>query len=134
MDTFAARLVLARMHAGNMTIQDAAERCGLINQSWSNWEKGMKPRDLLEVVQAISEGLGIDQNWLLFGGPLAKPEPAARRRKDRHGRVGESTLQYPARAPHHPRDRRPATAPTGRRYENDRPRVLRVPILQRPAA
>lgn len=83
-DTFAARLMLARLHAGNLTIQDAAEKCGLINQSWSNWERGMKPRDLLDVVQAISGGLGIDQNWLLFGGPLT-PEKRHRdvRRRNR---------------------------------------------------
>lgn len=87
-DTFAVRVMLARVHAGYQTIDEAARKCGLNRQSWSNWEKGMKPRDLLEVVDAISEGLGIDRNWLLFGGPLAKPPT----QRDRHGRRGGGSL------------------------------------------
>jgi transcriptional regulator with XRE-family HTH domain len=70
-DTFGTRLVLARMHAGYMTVKDAADRCGINYGSWSNWERGKKPRDLLEAVKRISAGLGVDRNWLLFGGPLS---------------------------------------------------------------
>lgn len=90
LDTFAGRLKLARLHAGDLNIMEAAERCGLINQSWSNWEGGKKPRDLLEVVAAISEGLGIDRDWLLFGGPLARPEThrLVRRPRPRRGEDG----------------------------------------------
>jgi transcriptional regulator with XRE-family HTH domain len=73
--------MLARMHAGYQTIDDAAAKCGLTRQNWSNWEKGMKPRDLVEVVQAISDGLDIDRDWLLFGGPLSKPASGVRRRQ-----------------------------------------------------
>jgi len=91
-DTFAGRLMLVRLHAGGLTIQEAAERCGLTNQSWSNWEKGMKPRDLLDVVNAISDGLEIDRDWLLFGGPLAPPEAAGRRQLKR--RAKRDTAQY----------------------------------------
>lgn len=72
-DTFGVRLAVARMHAGHLTIREAAERCGLNYGSWSNWENGSKPRDLLDVVGAVSEGLDVNHDWLLFGGPLAGP-------------------------------------------------------------
>lgn len=67
------RLAIARMHAGHLTIREAAEKCGLNYASWSNWEQGSRPRDLLGVVHAISEGLDIDHDWLLWGGALAGP-------------------------------------------------------------
>jgi transcriptional regulator with XRE-family HTH domain len=69
-DTFAARLLLARHHAGRLSQREAAEKCGLNYASWSNWEEGRRPRDLLDVVQQIAEALDIDRTWLLFGGPL----------------------------------------------------------------
>lgn len=137
LDTFANRVMLARVHAGFQTIDDAAKRCGLNRQSWSNWEKGMKPRDLLDVVEAISDGLGVDRNWLLFGGPLAKPAAAARRRRgDRHGpdQITRKLIDGGEERKRRPFGRRTRTAPTGRRDDNDRPRVLRVPPAQRPAA
>lgn len=81
-DTFAARLKLARLHAGNLTVREAAVRCGLKHESWSGWERGGKPRDLADVVERISEQLGVDRTWLLFGGPLA-PEDRERRRAAR---------------------------------------------------
>jgi transcriptional regulator with XRE-family HTH domain len=90
-DSFAARVMLARAHVG-LNIEDAAQKCGLNRQSWSNWERGMKPRDMVEVVEAISDGLGIDRDWLLFGGPLAKPEK--RHRDVRRG----NRLSYPRAA------------------------------------
>jgi transcriptional regulator with XRE-family HTH domain len=62
------------MYADNITIRDAAELCGLNYGSWSNWERGKKPRDLLEVVSAISGALGVNRTWLLLGGPLARAE------------------------------------------------------------
>lgn len=79
-DTFSNRLILARVHAGWLTVKDAAERCGLNYGSWSNWERGARPRDLLDVVQAVAKGLRIDHEWLLFGGPLlpARGRPAKR--------------------------------------------------------
>lgn len=70
-DTLMVRLAIARMHAGHLTIREAADRCGLNYASWSNWEQGSRPRDLLGVTHAISEGLDIDHDWLLFGGRLA---------------------------------------------------------------
>lgn len=71
-DSFAARLKLARLDAGNLTIREAAARCGLNFASWSNWEGGMAPRRIDRVAQKISDTLGIDRDWLLYGGPLAK--------------------------------------------------------------
>jgi transcriptional regulator with XRE-family HTH domain len=131
-DTFAVRLMLARVHAGYITVKEAAEKCGLNYGSWSNWERGSRPLDLIEVAAAVSRGLGIDQNWLLFGGPLAKPEPATRRRRgDRHGRsqITRKSIGDREQRTHRPFGRRTGTAPTGRRDENDRPRVLRVPTV-----
>jgi transcriptional regulator with XRE-family HTH domain len=69
-DSFANRLMLSRAHAGNIAIREAALKCGLNYGSWSNWERGGMPRDLLETVRKISDGLGIDDEWLLFGGAL----------------------------------------------------------------
>lgn len=79
-DTFAARLVLSRHHAGRLSQREAAERCGLNYASWSNWEDGMKPRDKVEVAQAIADGLGMNFDWLLFGGDLlpARGRPVKR--------------------------------------------------------
>lgn len=87
-DTFSNRLILARVHAGWLTVKEAAERCGLNYGSWSNWERGARPRDLLDVVQKIADGLQIDHEWLLFGGPLlgARGRPAKR--------PGEDTVRY----------------------------------------
>lgn len=73
-DTFDHRLMLARSHAGRLTIGEAAMKCGLSPQNWSNWEKGKTPRDILDVIQAVSEGLGVDRDWLMYGGQLAAPE------------------------------------------------------------
>lgn len=72
-DTFGRRVMLARSDAGNLTIDQAAKRCGLGAQNWSNWEHGRTPRDILDVAEAISEGLGVDRDWLLHGGPLTAP-------------------------------------------------------------
>jgi len=95
-DTFASRLMLVRVHAGYITIKDAAEKCDLNYGSWSNWERGSRPQELVEVVEAISTSLGIDRDWLLFGGPLTAPPPV--RRRDRHGRLGSgTTVEYGVR-------------------------------------
>lgn len=88
-DTFGVRLMLVRAHAGHITVKDAAEKCGLNYGSWSNWERGKMPRDLLDVVESISEGLGIDRDWLLHGGALTRPS--------RKSRVRLTSLHSPAR-------------------------------------
>lgn len=71
-DTFAVRLLLAR-HLNGMTINDAATASGLNDATWSTWEAGRRPRDLLDVCRRVADGLDIDFNWLLLGGPLAGP-------------------------------------------------------------
>lgn len=76
-DTFAHRLLLARADS-SLTIDDAAKRCGLGAQNWSNWEHGRVPRDILDVAEAVAEGLNVDRDWLLHGGPLTAPTKARR--------------------------------------------------------
>lgn len=90
-DTFAVRLAIARIHAGHLTIREAAEKCGLNYGSWSNWENGSKPRELLDVAHAVSEGLDVDHDWLLFGGPLS---PAAPPRRTSSKQAEADTLPY----------------------------------------
>lgn len=125
-DTFSVRLVLARIHAGDLTLRDAAERCGLSFASWSNWERGMKPRDLLEVAQAVSEGLGIDRDWLLFGGPLT---PEKRHRDVR--RRNRLSYPRPARLATQPINRGGALA-IRRRLAMIGPRAVHRKIDNRP--
>jgi transcriptional regulator with XRE-family HTH domain len=84
-DTFGLRLIIVRRALG-LSQQEAAERCGLDDGSWSNWESGTKPRGLDEVVRTIAERLHVDRDWLMWGGPLrsgsfapglvALPEPS----------------------------------------------------------
>lgn len=70
-DTWATRLVIARTQRG-LTMDQAADLCGLNRSSWGNWErKGKAPRDQVEVTRKIAKALGYDLNWLLLGGPLA---------------------------------------------------------------
>src|SRR5579859_4404483 len=78
-DSFAIRLKAVRLHAGDITIVQAAERVGVTNQSWGNWERGAVPRDMADVVKLISDEFGIDRDWLMYGGPLSVPERRRRR-------------------------------------------------------
>lgn len=82
-DTFPARLVLARHHAGRLSIEKASARCGLGEEGWRRWEAGANPRDKVEVAEAICEGLGIDRDWLLFGGPLTPAQGRMTKRTTR---------------------------------------------------
>jgi transcriptional regulator with XRE-family HTH domain len=110
------------MHAGDLTIRDAAARCGLNYGSWANWERGMKPRDLIEVAEAISEGLRVDRDWLLFGGPLAQPERRGPRTVTRRRRINKTSSPPPVRTTG-PRSQRVLLAPGHalERHPNDRP-------------
>ena len=127
-DTLAVRLTIARMHAGHLSIKEAAERCGLNYGSWSNWEQGARPRDLLAVAEAVSEGLDIDHDWILFGGPLAGPRgmPVERRSRQTEG-PGPISMCYPP-APTRPTD----TRPNGRPSPGQRPGVPPRPDQRRP--
>jgi len=93
-DTFAHRLLLIRAERG-ITLREAAEKCGLNYGSWNGWERGSMPRDILDVAEAVAEGLSVDRDWLLHGGPLTAPTRTRRLRLpyprrslrpgDRHG-------------------------------------------------
>lgn len=68
-DSFALRLVIVRRALG-LSQEEAALRCALDDGSWSNWENGTKPRGMDKVVETISSKLGVDRDWLMWGGPL----------------------------------------------------------------
>lgn len=75
-DDFATRLLLARRHAGMLTVREAAMRSGLHYATWSTWERGVAmPSNMRDVVVRVSEALGVDRDWLMWGGPLAAPRP-----------------------------------------------------------
>lgn len=103
-DTFGHRLLLVRAQLGHLTVKDAAERCGLNYGSWSKWERGALPRDILDVTEAIAEGLGVDRHWLLHGGRLDTPEPRRRRLSHTYGFAARSVR--PGDRSHRPRPRR----------------------------
>jgi transcriptional regulator with XRE-family HTH domain len=68
-DTFALRLIAIRKELG-LTQAEAALRCGFDDGSWSNWENGTRPRGMDVVVEKISSSLGVDRDWLMWGGGL----------------------------------------------------------------
>ncbi|MCW2768493.1 MAG: hypothetical protein JWO11_4452 [Nocardioides sp.] len=124
-DSFGNRLMLARAHAGHISIREAADLCDLGRGAWTNWEKGARPVDILDIAAVVADKLGVDRDWLLFGGPLSDVEPRSLRRIIRTpGR--QATADYPAltvrptKAASHPRNRPggPSSStrpPTGRR-------------------
>lgn len=104
-DTLAHRLVLVRRQLG-ITQRVAAERCGLTFGEWQGIEDGRQVRSLDVKVAAISKALGVDRDWLIWGGPLAQAVVPARdlastpttpRRKARHQR-GSVNGRYRTRA------------------------------------
>lgn len=70
-DTFGARLVLVRRELG-LTQAQAADACGLDDGSWSNWERGARPRGLDEIVAAIVKSLRVNRDWLMWGSTSAR--------------------------------------------------------------
>ena len=57
-----------------MNVKEAADRCGIDDSSWRNWEAGRaKPRDYIGVCRKISEELGYELDWIVLGGPLDTP-------------------------------------------------------------
>ncbi len=65
-DSFATRLIHLRHHLG-LTQAQAAKACGLDDGSWSNWERGSRPRAKDEVVEAIARATGCSRDWLMWG-------------------------------------------------------------------
>lgn len=65
-DTLASRLVQLR-HGLGLTQAEAAEKCDLDDGSWSNWERGARPRDMVDVVAKITDALHVDRDWLMWG-------------------------------------------------------------------
>lgn len=120
-DSFANRLMLARAFAGHLSIRDAAEMCGLGRGAWTNWEKGAKPADKIEIAEVVSEKLGVDFDWLLFGGQLANTEGRSQGRKVTRRRRGvdpetnpgssSTTRSARSRVPNSPFSQKPGGAP-----------------------
>lgn len=65
-DTFGSRLYLIRREK-RLTVEQAAKAAGLAPATWSTWEAGAKPRDLVTVVQKINSALGADRDYLMWG-------------------------------------------------------------------
>jgi transcriptional regulator with XRE-family HTH domain len=64
--TFASRLVHLRLHLGLTQVQ-AAQLCGLDDGSWSNWERGSRPRAMDVVVDNIAKATKCNRDWLMWG-------------------------------------------------------------------
>lgn len=69
-DTFGARLALVRHQLGRLSVEEAAQRCGLAPSTWRTWEAGVRPQDTQEVVRRIAGATGADRDWLMWGGHL----------------------------------------------------------------
>lgn len=65
-ETFAARLRLIR-HALDLTTEEIGQKVGVPGPTWNTWENGAKPRRMDEKVAQISEALGVDRAWLMWG-------------------------------------------------------------------
>lgn len=76
-DTFGARLVRLR-HAARLTIEEAADSCGIKRATWRAWELEVNtPRDMAGVVDKVAhglarEGLEVNRLWLMWGDATAQ--------------------------------------------------------------
>lgn len=68
-DTFGTRLFIIRKQR-ELTVEAVAKICGVAQPTWTTWEKGAHPRDLVGTVRKIAEALDVDRDWLMWGGPL----------------------------------------------------------------
>lgn len=68
-DTFGTRLFIIRRQKG-LTVEAIAKLCGVAHPTWTTWENGAKPRDLVAAIEKISAAVGVDKQWLMWGGPL----------------------------------------------------------------
>ena len=65
-DSFGSRLALVRNHLG-WNVKEAADACGLNDQSWRNWEAGKLPRDLIATAEKIASTTNCSMMWLVGG-------------------------------------------------------------------
>ncbi|WGH20067.1 immunity repressor [Gordonia phage Tarzan] len=71
-DSLANRVRLIRAEMG-LTMKQAAERVGtdvITERGWQSIEEGRSPRQLDVKVKRIALALGVDRDWLMWGGPL----------------------------------------------------------------
>lgn len=66
-DTFSSRLALVRNHL-HWNVKEAADACGINDQTWRNWEEGSLPRDITATARKIAAATGCDARWLILGG------------------------------------------------------------------
>jgi transcriptional regulator with XRE-family HTH domain len=70
--SFGARLALVRWEHG-FNQKEAAEACGIAPATWREWEMGGKEaRDFIGTCRTISDRLGVDLHWLVFGPELPR--------------------------------------------------------------
>lgn len=134
-DTFSNRLILARALAGHISIREACEVTGLNRGSWQGWERGLRPRDILDAAQRIAEALDVDETWLLFGGPLAGPRglPTKVQRtlpREYPDQSVRPTDNRPVGRPGSGPGPRPTPRPTSRRAVRISPPAVTPPGLQ----
>lgn len=65
-DSFGLRLVMVRRQLG-LTVEQAAKATGMAHPTWSTWERGALPRDMVKAVSQIAAALGVNQEWLMWG-------------------------------------------------------------------
>lgn len=75
---FGTRLLLVRTNLG-LTIEEIADLTGQKTPTWSTWERGSTPRNMGIVVDQIARALGVDRDWLMWGGPLGSGPPGGLR-------------------------------------------------------
>lgn len=75
-DTFGERLRYVRVSL-DLTVAEAARRCGYSSATWSTWENGtsQNPRGLDKIVSRVVETLSPDgkrlnRNWLMWGSTM----------------------------------------------------------------
>lgn len=69
-DSLANRLILVRKELG-LTQRDAAEQAGVGYGAWQSWEAGSSPHNEVRVLTRVADALGVDREWLMFGGGLS---------------------------------------------------------------
>ncbi|MFC9766817.1 helix-turn-helix domain-containing protein [Rhodococcus jostii] len=70
-DSLANRLVLVR-NERKLSQRAAADLCGLTFGEWQGMEVGRGVRRVDQKVVKIAKALGVDRDWLMWGGHLAE--------------------------------------------------------------